>query len=261
MPFPFDLLLPGPQPLDRAYRLAKIDELVANIIAKHGQQVLLIGLYGSMARGSDSAYSDIEMLCVLDTHGDDYSYEWVYGPGKAEINFQSRAIALAHAAEFDDTWPLTHGSYLDLKQLHGDSQILDALKAAVKAHADVEFQNLIALIIVGDLYEYIAKLRGACVSGNTRVIPMLAYKSVQQCALMIGLANRHLYTTNTTVLTESLTLPNRPSGYDAICRRVLSGEMSNTTKVADQLEALWADIIRWAETNNIPLAEQCRDPF
>ena len=41
------------------------------------------------------------MLCVLDTSGEDYSYEWAYGPWKAEVNFYSPDVLLAQAAERD----------------------------------------------------------------------------------------------------------------------------------------------------------------
>jgi kanamycin nucleotidyltransferase len=135
------------------------------------------------------------------------------------------------------------------------------LKQAVTAHTDAEFETLIAELIIGDLYEHIAKLRNARLSGDTRAIPMQAYKTAQQCALLIGLANRHLYTTNTTVLAESLALPNRPAGYDAVCQSVLSGEMSDPAKVAEQLEIMWVGIIHWAQANKIPLADRYQDPF
>jgi kanamycin nucleotidyltransferase len=261
MASPISPLISGPQPLTRQERLATIDRLVESILNKHGDRVLAIGLYGSMAREADQPYSDIEMLCVLNTYGDDHSYEWVYGPGKAEINFMSRAVALKHAAELDERWPLTHGAFASLKPLYGDGELLRALKRMVFAHSNEEFNALIREIIVGDVCEYVGKLRNARHMGKTANLARLACQIVESGAYLIGLMNRSLYTTNSTLLEESLSLPNRPAGYDDLCRRVMRGELADSEAVSAEIEKLWIGIVEWAEKNQVGIEERCRDPF
>ena len=53
----------GPQPYSHAERMTRAKEIAAQFRAKF--DVLAIGLYGSLARGTDGPYSDIEMHCVL----------------------------------------------------------------------------------------------------------------------------------------------------------------------------------------------------
>jgi kanamycin nucleotidyltransferase len=55
----------GPQPMTHKARLALAYEIANQIHAHYGDTVLAIGLYGSLARGTDGPYSDIEMWCVL----------------------------------------------------------------------------------------------------------------------------------------------------------------------------------------------------
>lgn len=56
-----------PKPLTHCDRAQLAEQLVQRILAARGEQVLAIGLYGSLARGTDQLYSDIEMKCVLST--------------------------------------------------------------------------------------------------------------------------------------------------------------------------------------------------
>ena len=61
----------GPQPRSRAERLALAQEIFERVLALQGDRLLAVGLYGSTARGTDGPYSDLEMLCVLNTVDED----------------------------------------------------------------------------------------------------------------------------------------------------------------------------------------------
>ncbi len=59
----------GPQPLDGTVRRAHMYEIAAQIRAHYQEHLLALGVYGSLARGSDGPFSDIEMHCVLQGEG------------------------------------------------------------------------------------------------------------------------------------------------------------------------------------------------
>jgi kanamycin nucleotidyltransferase len=84
------------------------------------------GVYGSLARGADGPYSDIEMMCLLRTAGVERTVEWSHGPWKAEVNFLGYDVALRQAAEVDGDWPLAHGAYLNVLPLHDPERFLSA---------------------------------------------------------------------------------------------------------------------------------------
>ncbi len=69
----------GPQPMERAERLRLAQAIADGVLEVHGEKLKAIGLYGSMARGTDGPYSDIEMFAVLRTQGEEYSREWACG--------------------------------------------------------------------------------------------------------------------------------------------------------------------------------------
>ncbi len=228
----------GPQPVEREQRLKLAREIADRARTVRGEHILAIGLYGSTARGTDGPYSDIEILCVLDTSDEDYDYEWVYGPWKAEINFLSKNVLLAKAADVDERWSLTHGAFCNILAFHDPHNFFATLRDVVLSQPQERFTAAIRGCIIYELYEMIGKLRNAHYSHNTAYCPVIALHMITCGAYIIGLTNHYLFTTASHLLTESLTLPNRPSGYDELCHLVMSGDLCDPQRIYDFCEII-----------------------
>jgi kanamycin nucleotidyltransferase len=251
----------GPQPRSRAERLALAQEIFERVLALHGNDLLAVGLYGSMARSTDGPYSDLEVLCVLKTVDEDYNYEWIYNTWKAEVNFRSRNMILAEAAEIEENWPLTHGAFANILPLYDPSHFFNELKEVVLSHPPEQFQEVIRAVIVGELYEWMGKLRNAQVDGETAYLPELALNMAKYGAFILGLAHRHFYTTGRRVLEESLTLPGRPPGYDSLCQMAIQGTLSDFNLIRERCELFWAGVAQWAAEQGLQIEESQRIPF
>ncbi|BAZ06599.1 nucleotidyltransferase domain-containing protein [Calothrix sp. NIES-3974] len=83
-----------PKPTQQIDRLNLADQIIQRILTLKEKQVIAIGLYGSLARGTDQLYSDIEIKCILNTEEEDYSWEWIEDGCKIEINFESEDVIL-----------------------------------------------------------------------------------------------------------------------------------------------------------------------
>jgi len=251
----------GPQPMTRRERWALAREIADRARISRGEGVLAVGLYGSTARGADGPYSDIEILCVLGTAGEDYSHEWTTGPWKAEVNFVSQDILFARAAEVDERWPLTHGAYIHTRPLHDPEGIFLQLRQIVLGQPGGKFTAAVRLLIVGDIYELVGKVRNAQHSGHSAGLPVLAMHLALYGAFLIGLADRHLYTSGARLFEESLRIHGRPAGYDDLCLLVMDGTLSNPIAVAAACEAFWSGVERWSAARGILLEEPRRIPF
>ena len=251
----------GPQPMDRAKRMALVHEIADRVLTLYKERILAIGLYGSIARGTDGPYSDIEMLCVLRSTGEEYSYEWSHGSWKAEVDFYSQDILLRKAAEVDVDWPLTHGAYCDVLALYDPELFFAKLRDTVLSQSQERFITAIRGVIVGELYELIGKLRNARHSEYTACLPELALNMAKYGAFLVGLANRRYYSNSTRVLEESLNLPGRPAGYDALCRMAMKGELSDPDRVAETCETFWFGVEQWATERNIRIQEPRKIPI
>jgi kanamycin nucleotidyltransferase len=251
----------GPQPISRAQRWALVEEIAGRVMEVHGDDVLAIGLYGSTARGTDGPYSDIEMLCVLRSLGQDYDHEWTVGPWKAEVNFHSQDLELEEAAKVDADWALTHGQYRDARPLHDPEGFFDQLRILVRDVTDAQLDSAIHEVVVGEIYELVGKLRNAMQAGALDGVTGIAVEMVRQSALALGLACRHQYRTGAELLADSLRLPGRMAGYDRLCGMVMSGQLSERAEVAAACESLWEGVAEWAAQRGITLEERNRIPF
>jgi kanamycin nucleotidyltransferase len=251
----------GPEPISREDRLRLAWEIAGHARKAYGIELIAIGLYGSMARGEDGPYSDIEMFCVLRRPGAEFSVEWAAGPWKAEVDFYGEDVLLARAAAVDGRWPLTHGAYHQVKALHDPEGYFAQLRAVAAGRPPEAFAEAISATLVGELYEFVGKVRNAVAAGETLALPEWAMQMARYAAYVLGLHRRRLYTSGGRVLAEALTLPDRPAGFDALCDLVMSGRLSDPGAVAAACEALWAGLAAWAEQHGYPIVSESRIPF
>lgn len=245
----------GPMTQTREARAQVLARIVADLQRTYGDAIIVIALYGSMARNEDLPFSDVELFCVVRDEEVDHSHEWVYGAGKAEVNILSDDAAQRDAALLDSDWAQWKGQFLHARCLFGDAAYLDELRNLVFAPPAAEFHQLLEEMIVGELYEWMGKLRNAQQVGNDAAIPPLAVHFVEHLAQILAIAHRHCYTTGSRTLADSLTLARRPAGYDELCGVVMRGALSDSAHVAAQIEACWHGVAAWAKEEGLAFLE------
>ena len=244
--------LVDPQPHTHADRMA-LAEHIRNRAMQMRDDVIAVAIYGSVARGDDGPYSDLEMMVVLESEGVDYSHEWTAGPWKAEVNFLGRAVALAAAAELDGDWAMTKGQFAFALPLHDPQDLFSEYRRRVFAHTHDDMQECIRDLIVGEGYELVGKWRNMQVTNDYSFLPTCATKLAQFGAWSLGLAQGKLYSTSARMLHESLQLSNRPSGYDALCQSIMHGALHPPSTMMAVCEDFWRDWVMWAEGLEIVL--------
>lgn len=249
----------GPQPITHEERLANAQKIASQLLAKFGNEVRAIGAYGSLARGTDGPYSDIEMFCIVRSPEVDTIYEWCEGAWKAEVDVQSAEVLLDWAKELESDWSLTHGCLLYILPFYDPENLFAQLKEVVFSHPPEAYNTVIAQFIVDDVFELMGKLRNAIYTSNRPAVPSLAITLTKAGAFIIGLANRHLYSTSSNILPESLSLPNRPAGYDALCKFVMDGDLSSAAITANLAENFWAGLEAWAKSRGLKIYSSLDD--
>ncbi|SFF28051.1 Nucleotidyltransferase domain [Paenibacillus algorifonticola] len=99
----------GPVNISRNERLETCHEIASRLNEVHGEKIVAIGVYGSVSRGTDGPFSDIEMFCVLSESSEpvDFSYEWSAGPWKAEVGICREDVLLKTASTVEGSCPIT----------------------------------------------------------------------------------------------------------------------------------------------------------
>jgi kanamycin nucleotidyltransferase len=237
----------GPSTYTHTERLARAEHIASRFQAHYGENLLAIGIYGSLGRSADGPYSDIEMHVIVKGEEIERSFEWSAGPWKAEVDVYSTDIFLARAGELDDLWPITQGAFARVLPLHDPKRIFHRAAHAVFDHTLDDYNNLIRNVLIGDLYEEIGKARNSLIRGQTGNLAAEAVLAARYAACVVGLANRCLYSTGPEIFPESLGLPGRPAGYDELIGLVMSGELNNPRRLVNAMDALWEGEEIWAD--------------
>ncbi|WP_274366084.1 ANT(4')-I family aminoglycoside nucleotidyltransferase [Paenibacillus thermotolerans] len=252
----------GPVQISRSERLQTCREIASRLHEAYGEKILAIGVYGSISRGMDGPFSDIEMFCVLNESSEsvDFSYEWSAGPWKAEVDVRIADILLLTARTVEGRWPLTHGPFFSQLRLYDPTGFFQKLKEAAESPTKEDFRLAINEVLVGEMYEFVGKLRNISLNGPHTYLPYLAMEFAQYGAMLVGLHNQKLFSTGSMVLPEALELPNRPEGFDNVVRMVMSGELSEPSKIVSACENYWNGLVRWAAEHDYVISTQ-RIPF
>jgi kanamycin nucleotidyltransferase len=232
----------GPIARSREERLALARRISERAVDRFAP-VVAVAAYGSLARGEDGPYSDIEMHCVVEADIDE-DLEWIHDGWKVEVNVLGRDRILRAAATVDDWWSISHGNYLRVLPLHDPHGFLPTLAEIVRATPEATIDEAMSKLIVGELYEAIGKLRNARARGEEPA-PGFGYYVVRLGYSLIGLANRHFYSTATRARAESLRLPDRPEGYDDLCRAC------EGVALFDTADAFWNGVAKWAKARGL----------
>jgi len=220
---------------------------------------LALGLYGSVARGADGPYSDIEMYCVLQGAGVDYAYEWSAGPWKAEVDVRSPDTLLAWARELEGMWSLTHKAAVSVLALEDPSGIFEQMAIAALEHSEAEFEQVLQDLIVGEVYELVGKVRNALEMGKTASLALFTAELGRYAAGLVGLAARHLYPSAAEMLADSLSLPDLPDGYIDLCQLVISGRLDESEHIGAVVDAFWAGTEVWARKRGLRIETSLRE--
>jgi kanamycin nucleotidyltransferase len=236
----------GPQFYTHAERMKRVEDIAGQLRNHFGPRLLALGLYGSVARGTDGPFSDIELYCIIEGEGVDYAYEWSTGPWKAEVDVHSPDTLLAWAAELDGLWSLTHKAALTVQPLEDPQGIFARMAAVAMDHTPQEIEAALAECIVGELYELVGKIRNALTQRKTTSLPLFTVELARYAAGVVGLAQRHLYPSATDMLEDSLSLPGLPDGYAELCRLVISGRLDDPQQISVVVDVFWSGVEIWA---------------
>ena len=249
----------GPIPYSHSERLERAEHIAARFQSYYDESLLAIGIYGSLGRGADGPFSDIEMHVVVKGDEIERAFEWSTGPWKAEVDVYSPDVFLARAGKLDALWSITQGAFVHVLPLYDPQRLFDRAAHIVFNHPSEDYNNLIREVLIGDLYEVIGKARNALAQGSTANLAAEAILAARYAACVVGLANRRLYSTGSLIFPESIGLPDRPTGFNDLLDLVMRGDLSDIRQVGQAIDALWEGEEVWAAGIGIKLYRDLDD--
>ncbi|GGA27095.1 hypothetical protein GCM10010917_09910 [Paenibacillus physcomitrellae] len=113
--------------------------------------------------------------------------------------------------------------------------------------SEASIKEVMREFMIWEPYETMGKLRNSRQTGSFSYLPRAAYDLKWQTAKLIGLANRHYYSTRAKTLEESVAMSSKPEGYVELAERIMDGELSDKQQVYELCERLWTGLNEWIE--------------
>ncbi|MGU3471424.1 kanamycin nucleotidyltransferase C-terminal domain-containing protein [Paenibacillus sp. D51F] len=238
-------MLPYPAATSREDKWKFIHQVKEEVLQRDGGSMLAVGVYGSLARGSDGPYSDIEIRILTPDGVDLPGQEEIILPFKLEIGAMQRSAWLKGAASVDDSWAVKAGSYADVVALHDPGRLFEEARLAVGSAPDSAFREVMREFMVWEPYETMGKIRNAVSTGDGAYMRRAAYDLSWQAAKLIGLANRRYFTTRASSFEEASAMPSRPDGFLELAAMVMDGDLRDVLEVHARCERLWTGLNEW----------------
>ncbi|MEC0240164.1 kanamycin nucleotidyltransferase C-terminal domain-containing protein [Paenibacillus dokdonensis] len=244
-------MLDYPAATTRTEKKDIIGQMKDRLLQIHGETILAIGLYGSIAQGIDGPYSDIEILVVTEDGISLSDYEFIYLPFKIEISMKQKHEVWQTASAVDDSWAIKAGVYAHLEAIYDPSGLVVQIQALSEQVSEEAIRETMRDFMIWEPYETMGKIRNNKIAGNDHYLPLGAKDLAWQTAKLIGIANRTFYNTRARTYEESLAMPSRPSGYDELIHLLMRGHLHDTELVYERCECLWSGLNEWYENMGI----------
>lgn len=238
-------MLPFPASTTREEKLELIDKIKNRLLHKHGDNILAIGVYGSIALESDGPYSDIEIHVVTKDGTPLENHEFIFGKFKIEIGSRYQSELIKKARKVDDSWAIKAGSFINILSIYDPLHIFEELKKLHLQVSETSIRETMREFMIWEPYETMGKIRNNYRIKNLNYISLGANDLVWQTAKLIGLANKQYFSTRARTLEESLKMKLKPSGYQELVHHVMEGTLHDKDHLYILCEKLWSGLNEW----------------
>ncbi|MDJ0333548.1 kanamycin nucleotidyltransferase C-terminal domain-containing protein [Planococcus sp. S3-L1] len=238
-------MLAYPVSTTRKEKLEMIHIIKERLLSAHGDAILAIGAYGSIALETDGPFSDIELHVITEGASQLESLEFIYDKFKIELSAKDRRTFIKQAKEVDDSWAIKTGVFIHILPIYDPTHLFEEVKVLPFEALDAIRRDVMKEFMVWEPYETIAKIRNNYSSGNLNYLDLGARDLLWQTAKLIGLANKTYYTTRARTFEESLEMESIPSGYKELLRFIMEGQLHGKEKIYPLCEELWTGLNEW----------------
>jgi kanamycin nucleotidyltransferase len=235
------------------HRLAIARQLAGRIVARHGEVVVAIVVFGSTAIGADGPYSDLDVTVVTRVDLGDQSKCYPCEGLQINLDYQTVEESFDEARE-----PHGGGCWLTCISLYDPTALTRELASAYRAIGREAHQDAFLRVVRDDLSTSVGKARNAALAGDRSsfIAALCAFSQAACRGLCMLNANRPVMG-NASLIAEARSLPIRPPRFSDLIDIISGAVPSCDQTMYDSVEELWAGLLgvvkelglRWQETD------------
>ncbi len=225
------------------------------------ENLVAVGIYGSVARHKDQPYSDLEMLAILKKPYPHHAFEGIYRGLKYEVNFYTRAEMRKEISTIDIDWPVKVGQYLKVLPIYDPRNVFDNIAREYEKIIKKDFKPYIAEAFYCDVFELFSKFFNAREKREHKSVRYLAFMICDSVSKLLGLINKKCFYSITDRYQETIKMRKNFPSFIGLMEHVVSGKMEDTEELSFLAEQLYQEIILYLEEEDIPYMIEESTPF
>lgn len=226
-------------------RLGLARDLCAGMARRHGEALLLGGVYGSVARGEETAWSDVEMLFVTRDGQGFPGRHLLYRGVAVGYEVLEEAALRAHLAHPSPDWPFRMGVLSGLTVLHGSEALREEYLALGRSIPPGAFRAALGRAAPGLVVESYGRMHSCLERGDTDALHVSAIEVLLEMGTALCLLNGRWVTRDYLAgLLEAAAFPLLPEGYARLAADLWrETDAARSVALADALVAAYGRLL------------------
>jgi kanamycin nucleotidyltransferase len=236
-------------------RINLAEEITELFLKKQGEDVLLGGIYGSTAKGTDTEYSDLEMFFIVRDESNSKTFNFAFKGTPVYVEVTKISEVERDITEVDIDWPLKMGRLFNLKVTCGDKTILKKFRKLMNEVSNDIFYKFIAKY-TPLCYEGLGRLKAVKIRGNIHETGLFVAEVLIEFMLLTAIFNKefinHAYLGG---LPESFRFKYLPEDYEKTARMLMNWNTQNLDETITLADRFAENFVQFLVIKGIKIKE------
>lgn len=239
-------------------RLALAEELFSKLMHEKQDTILAVGLYGSMAKHTDHAFSDIEFDVIPKKDGVNYSVSEIFKGIKYELCYISKDILLENIRNPGNIyWPEIISASLTAKPFYDPTGVFDELRNEYERIIQTDFKPFYKQLFVEGIYETMCKFIKAAQHDDASAVRFYAYHYLfDELICFIAILNKTYIINAATRGKDSLNMPINFDSYKVFAKLLLEGNIKDVNVLIGSALEVFKDLEMHIKSEGIDTESQ-----
>lgn len=230
--------------MKREERLKIAKRIARKVLKKYGNKVLAIGVYGSVARGEDRRYSDLDMIVIVKKKREGiYDRFFIYKGLPVLVEFETIEEVKKRIRNMWFKWPLEVNAFLSILPLFDPQHVFTKFKREYERLSEKDFREG-AMNALEHVYEYFLTVKNAYVYKEREKLLLQARVFARSVACFLALINHTYFKSGKKVFEQKF--KKYPKNYYKLIK-IAAGFISlNEKKVYEVCKKLFKETMKFA---------------
>ena len=230
-----------------------IEELLPQIQAKFGDNLIALAEQGSFARGDDSDYSDLELIAFVKKMPEGRHGVGIICDGLlVELVWTTREKYIAETLEVTEMWYLS-----------ASDKLLPIINAEfINELSEYRAENLREKCLDearrhwNEVQEATSKVLNAIKAENRDGLPLVLFDMTRHFLISLSLLNQTPYTTFARCVSEARVFAIKPTGFDSLLDLIAQGAYQDLPELEKIVVAVFSQLEEIFENQRIELYDE-----